>query len=829
MSSVPSTGASLTLEEARERAVTVAVDSTVIELDLSHPGERFTSTSTINFTASPGASTFLDFKGDSLTSVELNGAALDPRGWRSGRIPLTDLAERNTVRVAGAMAYSSDGEGMHRHIDPADGKTYLYAMSFLDAAPRWFACFDQPDLKSGYRLLVSAPLDWAVLGNGPSEMTEPGRWQITPLAPLSTYFVTLVAGPYASVHDEHDGIRLGLHVRASLAEYLEAEAADLLEVTTAAFDYYHRAFGVRYPFGEYHQVFVPDFNAGAMENPGCVTLRDSYIYRARATAADRGSRAGTVAHEMAHMWFGDLVTMRWWDDLWLNESFAEYIAHRCCSEATRYPLWTEFGIVRKDWGSVADQSPSTHPVAGTGARDASSALSDFDGISYAKGAAVLKQLVAYLGEEVFFAGLRDYFGRHGYGNAAFADLIGAWTRAGATGLDRWSDAWLRTSGMDTLEVSGATLTRRPHADVQRPHAVEVGFLDADGRELGRQTVTVAERPVALELPEQLGRPRRPGLVVPDAGDDSWAKIRLGPGGWDRLPSLLPGIERQDTRVVLINAVRDAVRDAELDPTVAWEVIRGGLRTEPAVIVVGSLLRYALDQISGPYSAVPDRAARVAEVHRTATGLLTAAPPGSDAQLAAFRAVVPSSADPDTLLGWLSGGGLPEGLSMDPELAWLVVIRLAVLTGDAALIERQLAVDPSAAARVHAAQARAALPLESAKTAAWRSLMQPSELSAYELYATAQGFFQPSQNQLCQPYVGRYFAEVGATAGFRTGWALGQVALHAYPASHATPETVAMADQCLDRSDLAPAVRRSVVDGTDRLRRAVRSLERFGGG
>ena len=262
-------------------------------------------------------------------------------------------------------------------------------MSFLNAAPRWFACFDQPDLKSGYEMTVHAPPEWTVLGNGPSTCAVPGQWRIVPTAPLSTYFVTLVAGPYASVFDQHSvnglDIRLGLHVRASLARQLQDEAADLLEVTRASFDYYHRVFGVDYPFGEYHQAFVPDFNAGAMENPGCVTLRDQFIYRSRATAAERASRAGVVAHEMAHMWFGDLVTMRWWDDLWLNESFAEYVAHRCCTEATRYELWTEFGIVRKDWGAVADQAPSTHPVAGNGADDAISALQDFDGISYAKG------------------------------------------------------------------------------------------------------------------------------------------------------------------------------------------------------------------------------------------------------------------------------------------------------------------------------------------------------------------------------------------------------------------------------------------------------------
>ena len=294
---------SLTRRESEQRAATIRVERTEISLDLTRSGPTFDAVSVIGFAlcegVAPGAETFVDFKGEQLVSVELNGAAVDPATWRQGRIPLTGLRAQNTVRIAGTMAYSSDGEGLHRHTDPADQKTYLYAMSFLAAAPRWFGCFDQPDLKSTYALDVTGPVDWTVLGNGPSTQLEPGRWQIRPTAPLSTYYVTLVAGPYASCYREHDGIRLGLHARASLAESLEAETADLHEVTAASFDYYHRLFGVRYPFGEYHQAFVPDFNAGAMENPGCVTLRDQYIYRGRATRAERASRAGTVAHEAA--------------------------------------------------------------------------------------------------------------------------------------------------------------------------------------------------------------------------------------------------------------------------------------------------------------------------------------------------------------------------------------------------------------------------------------------------------------------------------------------------------------------------------------------------
>jgi aminopeptidase N len=722
------------------------------------------------------------------------------------------------------MNYSDDGEGLHRHVDPVDGRVYLYAMSFLNAGPRWFACFDQPDLKSRYEITVEAPDSWTVLGNGPSRAEAPGRWRITPTAPLSTYFVTLVAGPYASVHDEHvsDGVRipLGLHVRASLGSQLHAEAADLFEVTKQSFDYYHRVFGVRYPFGEYHQAFVPDFNAGAMENPGCVTLRDQFIFRSRATAAERASRAGVVAHEMAHMWFGDLVTMAWWDDLWLNESFAEYMAHRCCTESTRYPLWTEFGISRKDWGFQADQAPSTHPIAGNGAADADSALQDFDGISYAKGAAVLRQLAAHLGDEVFFGGLNRHFRTHGYANATFADLIDAWGAAGASNLDSWAAAWLRTSGLDQLSADGRALVRTSSSPTPRPHTVQVAAFDADGRPSGRLSATVTdESEVAAVLPPA-------ELVVADADDETWAKIRFGGRTWPQVLAVAPRVEAPATRVVLANAVRDAVRDAEIDPRLALEGLLALVRSEQSEIVMASLLRFTIDTVAGGFSAPSWRPQALAGVRAVAGELLARAEAGSDRQLTAFRAAVRSGTDPGELRAWLAGDDLPAGLTLDPELSWSLVIRLATLTGDAEVIEQQTRRDPSAAGRAHAAQARAALRDAAAKESAWRLLMAPSALSAYELYATASGFFQPTQHELCAPYADRYFDEIAATGTFRSGWSLGQTAMLAYPLPHAESQVLAQAERCLSEDGLEPALRRSIVDGTDKLRRAVLARARF---
>ncbi len=817
---------SLRHSEAVARAAVLDLTAVEVELDLTAPdAATFASRTTLRF-RSTATETFVDFRGKELAEATLNGRALDPASWQAGRIPLPALQPENVLVVAGQMSFSTDGEGLHRHVDPSDGAIYLYAMSFLDAAPRWFACFDQPDLKAPYRITVATPPEWTVLGNGPSEPTGPGRWSIVAPQLLSTYFVTLVAGPYASVTAEHDGIRLGFHARASLRRELEAEAPDLVEVTAQSFDHYHRLFGVRYPFGDYHQAFVPDFNAGAMENPGCVTFRDSYVFRARATHAERAERASVIAHEMAHQWFGDLVTLRWWDDLWLNESFAEYLGHRCCTDATRYPVWTEFGIRRKNWGAVADQSPSTHPVAATGAVDAASALGNFDGISYAKGAAVLRQLVAYLGDDVFLAGLRTYFTRYAFGNAELAELMACWTEAGAVDLDGWAAAWLRTTGMDTLDVARAgdvtsvTVTGPDGGRSPRPHAVTVVGVDADGAAAPLAEVVLHGDPVPVPVPASVA------LVVPDGADTTWARVRFGAQGWSDVAAVLPALREEPVLVVVHNAVRDAVRDATLAPAVALDLVTGSLHRVESEVLVTAVLE-AARVLAGPYSPVAARPVRLARLHALALAVVDGSAPGADRQLAGFRQVVASAVDVDRLRSWSQGRDLPPGLTLDRELTWAVVERLVELTGDDVLLDRTRAADDSTSSAVHAARVRAARPSAVAKAEAWRLLVQPSAASAYEVYATAEGFFRAGQEQLTEPYVARYFAEIGGTAAFRQGWSLSRVARLAFPRLAAERRTLVLGDQAL-AGTLPDPVRRELVDGLDELRRAVISLERHPG-
>ena len=463
-------------------------------------------------------------------------------------------------------------------MDPADGKHYVYGMSFMDAAPSIFACFDQPDLKAPYTFHVTAPADWAVIGNAPGRRTGSGpsgsaEWELEQTQPLSTYFVTLVAGPYHLIREEHDGIPLGLSSRASIAKDLDADADELFTMTKQCFDEFHRLFGIRYPFGEYHQAFVPEFNAGAMENPGCVTFRDPLIFSSRVTRGVRIARATTVAHEMAHQWFGNIVTPKWWDDLWLNESFAEYMGNRVTADVTEYDdAWTHNAYARRQWGLVADQRPSTHAVAGNGAVDATAALQDFDGISYAKGSSILKQLNATLGDEVFFAGAIDHFTRHRFGNATMHDLFASWEQAGAGDLSSFTSNWLRTAGPDTivLDRAAGTVRRTPPADhpADRPHTIRVATAAPEGK-WEVSTLTVDSPETTYDVAEGTA-------VVLDPYEDTWALVQPDATTVAALKSLLPATDDTRLRAGVWNNIRSAFHNAAIDPADVIDLLEAGL-------------------------------------------------------------------------------------------------------------------------------------------------------------------------------------------------------------------------------------------------------------
>jgi aminopeptidase N len=821
--------ANLTVEEARERATSVSVTRYDIELDLDRGDTHFMSTSRASFNSADGKATFVDLSPDELHSVELNGQLLDTSLLDNGRFPLDTTRGPNTLAVTSTMAYSHDGEGLHRAVDPEDDRHYVYAMTFLDAAPRVFACFDQPDLKAEVTLRVKVPEEWIVLGNTRARRRREGLgagegwWDLEPSKPLATYFVTLVAGPYHSITAEHDGILLGLHCRQSLAEHLDKDAGELFRTTGQCFDEFHRMFGIRYPFGDYHQVFIPQFNAGAMENPGCVTLRDELVFRAQATSTQRSDRANTVAHEMAHQWFGDLVTMRWWDDLWLNESFADYMGHRVCADATDFSdNWLLFALVNKSWGLDADQRSSTHPVAGNGAPDAHSALNNFDGISYAKGAVVLRQLNAYLGDEAFLAGIVDHLQSHAYGNAALADLVLAWERASGKALGEWTHAWLRTSGVDTLSVrqGSPTVIERENGsgdDVSRIHAIRVTAYDDNG---GATTVPVlvAGPVTAVELDSSAGT----ALVLPDSNDDSWVKVRLDPEAMAGLPKLLPRIEDPTSRAAVWGAVRSALVDARLSPAQYLDIASAALPEERADLVLNKVLTDAT-WWSGMYIQPMEQRERLEAL---VADMLTACDPGSSRQLLVARQLLRVSTDFTLLWSWLDGHA-PEGLLVDSDMRWRVLERLCV-RGEAGRdeIAREQQADPSSQGALAALRCSAAIPTAAAKAATWETVTQDRDINNDDLYALCQSFWRASQRKLTRPYVRRYFTELPATAEFRSGWVVLSSCTHIFPRFSAREEIVELAEQTVADPDLDPFARRAISDGGDDLRRLLASQRAY---
>ena len=830
---------SLTRDEARTRAALVAVLSYDVELDVDTGPRTFESTCTVRFRSRDvSASTWLDIAPVVLHEVHLNGRELDVAELVDGRIELRDLAHENLVVVRATMAYSRDGQGLHRAVDPADDETYLYAHAFLAAAPRMFGCFDQPDLKAPYTISVTAPAHWTVVGNGAATHTGPGRWTLATTPPLATYFVTICAGPFVTRRAEHDGIPLAVHARRSLEGPLDRWADQILTLTRQGLDRYHGLFGIRYPFGEYHQVFVPEFNAGAMENPGCVTIRDDRLFRGSATDDALLIRARTIEHELAHMWFGDLVTMRWWDDLWLNESFAEYMATTTLVHATEFhEAWTSFGIVRKTWGYAAERRPSTHPVAGSPALDAASAQQDFDGISYAKGASVIRQLVGYLGEDAATRGVAAYLREHAYGNGTFDDLVGALERAGNQDLGAWCDAWLRTADRDRLRVEtevehGVIRSARLTRDVPRQHPADrVHVVDVVGWTDGVEQVRTLVRTNGdvTELPELVGRPR-PAVLVPNASDLTWAGVDLDPATVTALPGQLSRIPEGPARVVVWSALVDAVSAGVMDPRPVLRLVASEWVSESSPPLLERLASTAVRRLVPEFLLEAEHDAAWQALADAGELLLTQSEPGSNHAVIAARAVAECSRDAALLRRWLTGPDAPSGLGADTDFRWLLLGNLArrgLLEPDD--LDDAEEADPTFGGRLAALQARASQPTEKAKAWAWSQVVEEgSTRSNHQLVALLQGFWAAPDLDLVRPYVGRFFTEVPRLSAWVGDDALARVVRFGFPRV-VERSTLRLADEALEQVSLSPATRRNIVDGASALGEAVDSRERYAPG
>ena len=827
----------LTQAEAAERARLLDVTSYDISLDLT--GEQtFRCLTEVRFRCTePGASTFIEVAAADLRSATLNGTALTDWSPRTG-LALPDLAADNTLVVDADFRFSATGQGLTRTVDPADGEVYLHSQFETADAQRVFACFDQPDLKSVFTWHAVAPAHWRVVSNAPIASVEAGSPYQTvhfePSVRMSTYLAAVCAGPFHEVRREHDGIDLGYFCRASMAGHLDAD--DLHEITTQGFDFFHRAFGVRYPLSKYDQLWVPDFNAGAMENFGCVVHSDAaYLFRSQVTDFEYEQRANTILHELAHMWFGDLVTMRWWDDLWLNESFAEWAAHWSSVHATRFTdAWATFLSVRKNWGYRQDQLSSTHPVY-CAMPDVAAVEVNFDGITYAKGAGVLKQLVAYVGEEAFLAGLRAYFAAHAWGNATFDDLLAALEVAAGRPLRELASQWLETAEVNTLWPDVAVdpdgrYTRvvvRQTAPAAHPtlrtHRIAISrYLREGGKLVRRDRVELEVAGEATAVPALVGLPQADLLLLND-DDLTYAKIRLDPHSLATVVDNLAGLDEPLARALCWSAAWDMVRDAEL-PTRSWlALVRRALPGETDI----NLATATLGRASTALALYADPAwapAGWAELAATARAAVATLAPGSGRQLAWARhyaRAARSEAELAVVRDWLEGRAVPEGLVVDTELRW-TLLQALVAAGDAGEpeIAAELAADPTAAGRREAATARALLPTPEAKAQAWEALVGPAALPNWQHRAIVTGFWHPAQLALTEPYVTAFHERVADVWACRDGDQAREFLISGYPTGHVSPATLAASEEWLaDPRHPAPA-RRLLAEGRDAVVRAL---------
>ncbi|WP_369259336.1 MULTISPECIES: aminopeptidase N [unclassified Streptomyces] len=847
-------GTNLTREEAQQRASLLTVDSYEIDLDLSgaQEGGTYRSVTTVRFDVeNSGAESFIDLVAPTVHEVTLNGDALDAAEvFKDSRIALPGLlAGRNVLRVVADCAYTNTGEGLHRFVDPVDQQAYLYTQFEVPDARRVFASFEQPDLKATFQFTVKAPSGWTVISNSPTPEPKDDVWAFEPTPRISTYITALIVGPYHSVHSvyEKDGqsVPLGIYCRPSLAEFLDSDA--IFEVTRQGFDWFQEKFDYAYPFKKYDQLFVPEFNAGAMENAGAVTIRDQYVFRSKVTDAAYEVRAETILHELAHMWFGDLVTMEWWNDLWLNESFATYTSIACQAYApdSRWPhSWTTFANSMKTWAYRQDQLPSTHPIMAE-IRDLDDVLVNFDGITYAKGASVLKQLVAYVGMDEFFKGVQAYFKAHAYGNTRLSDLLGALEETSGRDLGTWSQKWLQTAGINILrpeietdangvitafairQEAPALPTGAKGEPTLRPHRIAVGMydLDEDSGKLVRDERLELDVDGELTAVPQLVGKRRPNVILLNDDDLSYAKVRLDEASLAFVTEHLGDFQSSLPRALCWASAWDMTRDAELATRDYLSLVLSGIGKESDIGVVQSLQR----QVKLAIELYADPAAREALLTRwtdaTLAHLRTAEPAG-DHQLAWARAFAATARTPeqlDLLEALLEGRETIEGLAVDTELRWAFVERLAAVGRfDDAEIAAEYERDKTAAGERHAATARAARPTEEAKAEAWASVVESDKLPNAVQEAVIGGFVQTGQRELLAPYTDKFFAVVKELWDSRSHEMAQQIAVGLYPSVQVSEETLTKTDAWLASAEPNAALRRLISESRSGVERALKA-------
>jgi aminopeptidase N len=847
-------GTNLTRQEAARRAALLTVDAYDVDLDVTTGPQTFTTRCSIRFRcAEPGAETFLDFVGASIEELTVNDVAVDPaEAYADSRIRIGGLAAENLVTVVATGRYTNTGEGLHRFVDPVDDEVYLYSQFEVPDSRRVYPVFEQPDLKAAFSFTVTAPDHWRVVSNSPTPEPEPsgvGRavWRFAATPRISSYITAIVAGPYDVVRATADSRRgpvpLGIFCRKSLTPHLDAD--NLVDLTRRGFAFFEEEFDSPYPFEKYDQVFTPEFNAGAMENAGCVTISEVYLFRSKVTDALVERRALTVLHELAHMWFGNLVTMTWWNDLWLNESFAEWAATTCQAEATQWPdAWTTFGTFEKDWAYRQDQLSSTHPVVAQ-IRDLRDVEVNFDGITYAKGASALKQLVAYVGREAFRDGLRTYFVKHAWGNTTVDDLLHELEATSGRDLRAWSRAWLETAGVNTLRplvdvddagrIVSAAIEQTYAAGYQtlRPHRLALGLYDARDGALHRTARLEIDVDGALTpVPELVGR-EQPDLLLVNDDDLAYAKIRLDERSLATALAHPRGFTSSLPRALVLASAWDMTRDAEMGARAFLDLVLATVPGESDSTLLRTLLlqvQTAVHLYTAPAHRDTTRATTRARLWECAHG----AEPGSDAQLQLVTAAAGFAAAGDdvaALRGILDGTAPIEGLVVDFEMRWTLLTAIAAAgAADEAEIDAERAREDTATGRERAARALAAIPSPEAKARAWQDAVEHDRLPNAVVDATAAGFTRPgTPPDLLRPYVERYHAMLGDLDRKGSHAIVEAIVVGFYPRPIADSALVDATAAWLESHPDAPdALRRLLTENRDPMIRAIAAQVRDAG-
>ncbi len=837
-------GVNLTYIEATERAALIEVQNYDIDLDLTTRDETFISTTTVRFTGlKPGASTFIDAVGKSVISASLNGVTVDTSDYDGESIFLTDLAEKNELKLVIEGIYSKSGEGLHRFVDPADNEVYLYTQHETADARRTFPCFDQPDLKATFSITALVPAHWEVISNNPVESitevkSESKRWVFTRTPIISTYLTAIVAGAYERVDDVYVGqktVPLGLFCRKSLAPHMDSE--EIFKITKQGFAFYEKEFGLAYPFDKYDQLAVAEFNAGAMENVGCVTFGEDYfVFRSKVTENNYNWRANVILHEMAHMWFGDLVTMTWWEDLWLNESFAEWASYVALEQATRFTnSWTVFNAERKNWAYRQDQLSSTHPIV-VAMEDMEAVRTNFDGIAYAKGASVLQQLVAHVGKKEFLEGLRKYFAKHAWGNTTLNDLLVELEAASGRDLKPWVATWLQTAGVNTLRPHLAVengfystfqvlqeVPKMPVGSTElRPHRMGVGLYDlVNGSLVRRKSVILELNGASSDVPEMVGE-KVADLVLLNDQDLSYGKIRFDENSILTLKEHLGDIQDPLGRALCWAAVWDMLRDGELAASDYVPLVLNALSGEQDAAVVSMTLNQ-LDTAVEIFASDAHRTILRAEEALGIDVLLDGSEAGSDLQLLFARALASTATSHEQIakVRGMLNAKLP-GLVVDADLRWHFLNSL-VERGEATKeeVESELASDQTANGIRYSAFAHAAFPSAEKKADAFRSAIEDG-LSNHIQLATIRGFQRPIQRDLLKDYAAKYFDVILEVWSKETYEIASNVAAMLYPSLVISHETLAATEAWLSGvgKDAPNGLRRIMAENRDALARAL---------